>query len=83
MLSVPWSDWGGGLTSVKLPAFLVNIIDGEFVIEDDVRQPGSHGGEQTILIERKSITVGDTRVFKTGVGINRMLVYCRRDLSLL
>jgi hypothetical protein len=45
MLSIPWSIWRGGLTSVELSTFLVDVIDGKFVIEDDVRQTGSHGGE--------------------------------------
>jgi len=58
MVSIPWSVWRGGLTSVELPTFLVNIVDSEFVIEDDVRQTGSHVGEWSILIEgKKSIAV--------------------------
>jgi len=30
------SSLGGGLTSVELPTFLINIVDGKFVIEDDM-----------------------------------------------
>jgi len=36
MVSIPWSVWQGGLTSVELPTFFINIVDGEFVVEDDV-----------------------------------------------
>ena len=42
---------GGSLTSVELPSFLINVVDGKFVIEDDVRQTGGHCREWSILIE--------------------------------
>jgi len=37
MVSISWSVWRGGLTSVELPTLFINTIDSEFVVEDDVR----------------------------------------------
>jgi hypothetical protein len=69
MLSIPRSVWRGGLTSVELPTFLINIIDGKFVVEDDVRQTGGHGGEWTVLIEGKnSITVRGQKLMRSQLG---------------
>ena len=36
MVSIPWSAWRVGLTSVELPTFFIDIVNSEFVVEDDV-----------------------------------------------
>jgi len=82
MLSIPESIWRGSLTSVELSTFLIDFVDGEFVIEDDMRQTRSHWRVGCFLIKgQRSIESITPDLFGAGWGIKWTLMYCRKDFS--